>query len=76
MIKWDEIPKTNGYGQLVGLHSKILPHSFYLGRTWIFWRTLAAPIQSIFVLDIEGYVWVVPFVMDSAGDIVLKTALS
>ena len=32
------------------------------------------PNQSIFVLDIEGYVWVVPFVMDSAGDIVLKTA--
>jgi hypothetical protein len=32
------------------------------------------PNQDIFILSVEGYIWVVPFVVDEAGDIILKTA--
>ena len=32
------------------------------------------PNQDIFVLRMQGYVWVVPFVLEKSGDIFLKTA--
>jgi len=34
----------------------------------------ARPSQNIFVLRMKGYVWVVPFILDPSGDIILKTA--
>jgi hypothetical protein len=32
------------------------------------------PNQNLFLLEIERYVWVVPFIIDTEGDIILKTA--
>ena len=73
MISWDESKeKRLVAGRQVSfqeISSKIL-----LGDYLDILENPSRPNQNLFVLEIEGYVWVVPFIIDSAGDIILKTA--
>jgi uncharacterized DUF497 family protein len=73
VIKWDEA-KDKWLQETRGISFQELSSLILSDAYMDVLENPSRPNQSIFVLRIEGYVWVVPFIMDSAGDIFLKTA--
>ena len=73
MIRWDDA-KDKWLRKARGISFHEVTEIILAGEYLDILENPARPSQSIFVMRMKGYVWVVPFILDPSGDIVLKTA--
>lgn len=73
MIRWDP-EKDKWLRQSRGVSFQEISDLILLDLYLDILENPSRPNQDIFVVKLHGYVWVVPFVLETSGDIFLKTA--
>lgn len=73
VIRWDE-EKDRGLIRHRGISFYDIAEKIIEGEYLDILENPAKPDQDIFLITIQGYVWVVPFVIDKDDAIFLKTA--